>query len=138
MRLAGEKMNRIKKIRAISLIFVIAISLSLIPLNLNFLNDNYEHPTNQSEFIHSSAETVYNQEWLDNNNFSTQDYWYSSKGALGDNSTVDANISGGSANFTVLGDEQIKEISSPLNDGTWTKFRNDIFLYPDTSTITAV
>jgi len=137
MRLVVEKMDNIKKIRVFSVIFVIVISFFLIPLSSNLLNYKYENPTMQSEFIHSSAETVYNQEWLDNNDFSTQDEWFYSKGALGDNSTVDASISGGSANYVVVGDEQIKEISAPLNDGTWVQFRNDIFLYPDTALINA-
>ncbi len=137
MRRVNENMKRIKKIKSLGLFFVMVILLFLIPLGSNFLNYNYEHPVKQTEFLHSSAETVFNQEWLDNNDFSTQDAWYYTKGSQGDNSTVDASISGGSANFTVLGDEQIKEISSPLNDGTWVQFRNDIFLYPDTATITA-
>ncbi len=137
MKLTGEKMNRVKKIRTLSLIFVITISFFLIPLSPNFLDYNYEHPTKQPENIHSSAETVYSQEWLDNNDFSTQDEWFYSKGALGDNSTVDAIIGGGTANYTVVGDYQIKEISAPLNDGTWVQFRNDIFLYPDNATINA-
>jgi len=137
MRLVGEKMNRNKKIKTISMIFVVAISLFLIPLSQNFMNYNNYYPAEQSEFIHSSAETVYSKEWLDNNDFSTQDEWFYSKGALGDNSTVDASIGGGTADYTVVGDAQIKEISAPLNDGTWIKTRNDIFLYPDTATITS-
>ena len=137
MRLVVEKMDKIKKIRVFSVIFVIVISFFVIPLSSNLLNYKYENPTMQSEFIHSSAETVYNQEWLDNNDFSTQDEWFYTKGALGDNSTVDASISGESANYVVVGDEQIKEISAPLNDGTWVQFRNDIFLYPDTALINA-
>ncbi|MCK4382297.1 MAG: hypothetical protein KAW66_03305, partial [Candidatus Lokiarchaeota archaeon] len=130
-------MDKIKKIRVFSVIFVIVISFFLIPFSSNLLTYKYENPTMQSEFIHSSAETVYNQEWLDNNDFSTQDEWFYSKGALGDNSTVDASISGGSANYVVVGDDLIKEISAPLNDGTWVQFRNDIFLYPDTALINA-
>jgi len=57
MILADDKMNRIKKERAYYLIFVIAVSFLLIPLGPNFLNYNYEHQTEQSEFIHTSAET---------------------------------------------------------------------------------
>ena len=84
MRLAGEKINRIKKIRTFSLIFVIVISFFIIPLSPNFLNYNYEHPAKLPEFIHSSAETIYNQEWLSNNGFSTQDEWFYNQGAQGD------------------------------------------------------
>jgi len=137
MKLASDIMNRFKNLRALGLILVITISFFLIPLSPIFLDSNYKQPNKQSDFIHSSAETVYNQEWLDNNQFTSQDEWFFTKGALGDNSTVDANISGENANFKVIGDEQIEEISTSLNDGTWTQFRNDIFLYPDTATINA-
>ena len=105
MRLVGKKMNRIKKKKSFSLIFVIVVSFSIVPLGLNFLNYNTIHPAKQPEFIHSSAETVYNQEWLGNNNFSTQNEWFYNQGAQGDNSTTDANISGGSANYIVVGED---------------------------------
>ena len=137
MKLASEKTTRIKRIRVIGVIFVIVISFFLIPLSSNLLNYSYGDPVKQIEYLHNSAETVYNREWLDNNNFLTQDEWFYSKGATGDNSTVDASIGGGTANYTVVGDYQTKEISAPLNDGTWTRFRNDIFLYPDTAIITS-
>jgi len=87
--------------------------------------------------LKSSGTRIIQTQWLKNNNFSTQDFWYYSKGAQGDNSTVDADISSGQANYNIIGDEQIKEISAPLNDGTWIQFRNDIFLYPDTAMITS-
>jgi len=137
MKLVGEKMNRIRKIRTLSVIIMIVTSFFLVSLSPSFLDFNLKRPVEQPGFIHSSAETVYNQEWLKNNDFSTQDYWNSAKGAQGDNSSVDANISGAVANFKVIGDDQIKEISTTLNDGSWKKFRNDIFLYPDTAIINA-
>lgn len=137
MKLVGERSNRFRKIRTLSVIIVVVTSFFLVPLSSNFLDSNLKYPVEQAEFIHSSAETVYNQEWLKNNDFSTQDHWNSAKGAQGDNSSVNAFISGGNGNFEVIGDDQIKEISAPLNDGTWLQFRNDIFLYPDTATITS-
>ncbi len=137
MKLVGEKMNRIRKIRTLSVIIIVVTSFFLAPLSSNFLDFNRKLPVEQADFIHSSAETVYNQEWLKNNDFSTQAHWISTKGAQGDNSSVNAFISGGAGNFEVVGDNQIKEISAPLNDGTWLRTRNDIFLYPDTATITS-
>ena len=139
MRLTGEKMNRIKKIRTFSVIFVIVISFFLIPLSSNFLDYNYESPAKQSEFIHSSAETVYNQEWLDNNGFSTQNEWFYSQGAQGDNSTTDANISGGSANYIVVGEDSsfsltAGEVNSSSWDG-WDIYNNGDFLLPDVTEI---
>ena len=80
MRLAGEKMSRIRKIRTFGLIFVMVISFFLIPLSQNFLNYNNEHTAMQSDFIHSSGETIYNQEWLDYNDFSTQGEWFYKQG----------------------------------------------------------
>ena len=137
MRLAGENLNTIKKVRTSGLILIITISFFLLQLYPYLSNDIYNHSAGNSEFIHSSAETEYNQEWLSNNNFATQDDWFYSKGALGDNSTVDASISDENANYVVVGDEQIKEISAPLNDGTWVKTQNDIFNYPDNANITS-
>jgi hypothetical protein len=139
MKLAGEKMNRIKKIRTFSLIFVIVISFFLIPLSPNFLNYNYEQPAKQSEFIHSSAETIYNQEWLDNNGFSTQDEWFYNQGAQGDNSTTDANISGGSANYVVVGEESSFSLTAGEANSSnwygWGVYNNSDFLLPDVSKI---
>jgi len=139
MRLAGEKINRIRKIRTFSLIFVIVISFFLIPLSQNFLNYNYEHPTKHSEIIHSSAETVYNQEWLDNNGFSTQDEWFYNQGAQGDNSTTGANISGDNANYIVVGkDSSFSLTAGKVNSSTWYGwdiYNNGDYLLPDVAEI---
>lgn len=139
MRLAGEKKNRIRKIRTLSVIFVIVISFFLIPLSQNFLNYNYEHPTMHSEFIHSSAEMVYNQEWLDNNGFSTQDEWFYNQGAQGDNSTTDANINGGSANYIVVGEDSSFSLTAgKVNSSTWHGwdiYNNGDYLLPDVAEI---
>ena len=85
MRLAGENLNTIKRVRTSGLILIITISFFLLQLYPYLSNDIYNHSAGNSEFIHSSAETEYNQEWLSNNNFATQDDWFYSKGALGDN-----------------------------------------------------
>ena len=139
MRLAGEKINRIRKIRTFSLIFVIVILFFLIPLSPNFLNYNYEHPTKHSEIIHSSAETVYNQEWLDNNGFSTQDEWFYNQGAQGDNSTTGANISGDNANYIVVGEDSSFSLTAgKVNSSTWYGwdiYNNGDYLLPDVAEI---
>ncbi len=141
MRLTGKKMNRIKKIKIVSLIFVIVISFFLMLLSPNFLNYSYEDPAKQSEFIHSSAETVYSKEWLDNNDFSTQDEWFYNQGAQGDNSTTDANISGSNANYIVVGEENnFQTTSGEANSSTWFNwgiYNNSDFLLPDVTEINA-
>lgn len=135
MKLAGEKMNKIRKIRTLSVISAIIISFFIVPLSPNFLNYNLKHPAEQTEFIHSSAETVYNQEWLDNNDFSTQDEWFFSKGAQGDNSTTDANISSNQANYLVVGEESsFSSTAGEANSSTWYNwgvYNNSDFLLPD-------
>jgi len=139
MKLAGVKMKRNRKIRTLSVIFVIVISFFLVPLSLNFLNYSYEHPAKQSEFIHSSAETLYNQEWLDYNNFSTQGEWVYNQGAQGDNSTTDANISGGTANYIVVGEDSSFSLTTgEANSSSWYGwgiYSNGDFLLPDVAEI---
>ena len=139
MILAGEKMIRFKKIRTFSLIFVIGISFFIMPLSQNFLNNNYERPDIQSEFIHSSAETVYNQEWLNDNDFEPQGEWFYNKGAQGDNSTTDANTNGGNANYIVVGEESSFSLTAgEVNSSTWYGwdiYNNGDFLLPDVTEI---
>jgi hypothetical protein len=115
-----------------------SLVLSLFIFILCFQSFSFITLYNNSEFkvyenYQISGENIYIEEWMQNNDFSTQDDWFLTKGDKGDNSTIDGNISGGNANIKVLGDNQTIEISDPLNDGTWQKYRNDVFLYPDTS-----
>jgi len=129
MKLASEKMTRIRKIRIFSVIFIITVSFFLVPLNSYFLNFNHKRPIEHTDFIHSSAETVYNQEWLKNNNFATQDNWYYTKGARGDNSTLDANISDDQANFKVLGESGTFELSgipNSVDSPDWYEFEKSV------------
>ncbi|KKM07428.1 hypothetical protein LCGC14_1734010, partial [marine sediment metagenome] len=125
-------MRQLKKLYCLIILFIIVSASFLIttfprvPSSLKLTNQNN---------LHNSGQTLHTEQWLKNNNFSTQDEWFLTKGDQGDNSTVNGTISGGSANFIVLGDNQTVEISNPLDDGTWQKYRNDLFLYPDISTI---
>ena len=139
MRLVGEKLIRLRKIRTVSVIFIILTSFFLVPLSSNFLKFDPKHPNEQTEFIHSSAETVYNQEWLNNNGFSTQDEWFYNKGAQGDNSTTDANISGGSANYIVVGEDSSFSLTAgEVNSSSWYGwgiYNNNDFLLPDVAEI---
>lgn len=71
------------------------------------------------------------EQWLNNNDFSTQEAWYYSKGNSGDNSTVEAFIDQGSANIRIIGEEQFHEFSDSLNDGTWNRTKNENFEFPN-------
>ena len=139
MRLVSQKLNRIKKIRIFCVIFVIVISSFLIPLSPNFINYNHEHPAKSPEFIHSSGETIYNQEWLSNNNFSTQDDWFFNQGAQGDNSSTDGSISNNQTNYIVVGqDSSFSLTAGEVNSSAWYNwgiYNNGDFLLPDVTAI---
>ncbi|MBY8990438.1 MAG: hypothetical protein KGD58_06760 [Candidatus Lokiarchaeota archaeon] len=96
---------------------------------------------NNENILQYSGETVYNKEWLDNNDFSTQADWFYSKGAQGDNSTVDANIINGQANYKIIGDNDTFDIlAGEVNSSTWFGwgiYNNSDYLLPDVYEINA-
>ena len=63
--------------------------------------------------------------------------WFWENGTEGDNSDVFASTSPGQADLVVSGDEHLTEVSDSLNDGTWQRYRNENFLFPDTANITS-
>lgn len=139
MKLTGEKMKRFRKLRTLSIILVIVTSFFLMPLGSNFF---YYHPKQFAEptdFMHSSGETVYNREWLKNNDFSTQDEWSYNKGAQGDNSTTDANISNGNANYIIIGEDSSFSLTAgDINSSSWYGwgiYNNGDYLLPDVTEI---
>ncbi|MFX1489053.1 MAG: hypothetical protein ACFFBI_07890 [Promethearchaeota archaeon] len=99
------------------------------------LNRGYDDENN----LKSSGEILHSKQWLKNNDFSTQDHWYSKKGTQGDNSTVDANISNGFGNYKVLGENQtFQSLSGKANASTWVGwgiYNNSDFLLPDVTAI---
>ncbi len=65
------------------------------------------------------------QQWLENNDFSTQEGWSFINGNEGDNSSVDADISGGKANLHVLGEKKtytIYGVPNSTNSPGWKRF----------------
>ncbi|KKN26969.1 hypothetical protein LCGC14_0869350 [marine sediment metagenome] len=86
-----------------------------------------------------SGVTLYNKEWLTNNEFLTQSDWFSSKGAQGDNTTVDANISNNSANYKIIGENSTYEVlAGQANSSTWYGwgiYNNSDYLLPDIAEI---
>ena len=89
--------------------------------------------------LSSSALETHEEQWVENNDFSTQDSWFYTKGAQGDNSSVNADISNNQANFKVLGETRSFNSlygvpNSPTSLG-WSEFNNNGFLLPDSSGI---
>jgi hypothetical protein len=89
--------------------------------------------------LSSSALEIHEEEWVENNDFSTQDSWYYTKGAQGDNSSVNGEINNNQANYKVLGETRSYNNlygvpNSPTSQG-WSRFNNNGFLLPDSSGI---
>jgi hypothetical protein len=107
---------RTKKPRMI--IFTIIIILfgpfSLI-IDDNIFETNYVNDTQ----INLSSEII-TQQWLNNNNFSSQDSWFESYGLIGDNSSLISKISEGNGNFVILGDEKEFDVCSGVPNNTET------------------
>jgi len=126
-----------------TMIFIIILTFSsmLFPFFSLFSNISKFQEMNNENILQFSGETVYNEEWLDNNDFSTQDEWFYSKGAQGDNSTVDANISNGQANYKIIGDNNTFDIlAGDVNSSTWFGwgiYNNSDYLLPDVYEINA-
>ncbi|MFW9865053.1 MAG: hypothetical protein ACFFEN_03070 [Candidatus Thorarchaeota archaeon] len=123
---------------------IYSFSLLLIIIFTNFLfifisNFDFNRGDDDENNLKSSGEILHSKQWLKNNDFSTQDHWYSEKGTQGDNSTVDANISNGYGNYKVLGEnETFQSLSGKANASSWAGwgiYNNSDFLLPDVTAI---
>ena len=111
------------------MIIVILISI-VTPIGLiNKKNSSFKRE-NQGK-IYNSAAITNTKDWIKNGNFTSDQYWNSTKGALGDPTDVSAsiNVSAEVANFVVLGD--IKTYSNingtPTASKGWTKTINPFY-----------
>ena len=116
----------------IGMVVLMSLILSINPMLIpsEFKNESKTQP---------SAIEIREEQWLDNINFSTQDAWSFAKGAQGDNSTVDGNISNNQANLKVIGEtETFADLYGIINSSTslgWIEAQNGDFLLPDVSII---
>ena len=110
--------------------------LDIYPLNGNIV-PYYE----SINVLKPSGSEIIESQWLKNTDFSTTDDWFILKGEQGDNSTIDATISSGQANYVVIGDNRNFEVSSgSANSSTWFNwgiYNNSDFLLPDVTKINA-
>lgn len=104
--------QKIKKLKG--LIVLLAILLFSFPIS-NLLPISNSNDTGNIKDIHPSAEVTNTTQWIENPNFDSSENWTSVKGDLGDPNDVNAFISGGEANYEVLGEIRRKEISDPIN-----------------------
>ena len=132
--------NLIKKISSLIMIFIFLFG------SFHFFLNFHKTPFlkfNNKEKVHSSGQTLYSEEWLKNNDFSTQEAWNYFKGQQGDNSTVDAyiNSTSESASFKIVGENNtFGLLTGDLNSSTWDGwgiYNNSYFLLPDVTEINA-
>ena len=89
---------------------------------------------NQQVNPHLSAQN----QWLQNSDFSSQQNWYYLKGNQGDNSSVDADISGGQGNFRILGEKRIFDlygVPNSTDSPNWYEFAKPDYYTPDNTGI---
>lgn len=103
------------------------IGLFLVSLNISqfyyFILINKSSDLSNLKGVHLSTEDTYKKQWLKNPNFTSQQYWYSTK--QGDKSDVNCVINDGQAKYKVIGDSGLFElIGNPFNSSNWTNFTN--------------
>ncbi|MHA1749166.1 MAG: hypothetical protein ACTSYF_11060, partial [Promethearchaeota archaeon] len=125
-------MNR-KSVISTLLLGILVIQIFMLgtyPLNNND-EISFVEPIND---LNTSASEIIREQWLDNTDFSTQDEWFYLKGEQGDNSTIDANISSGQANYVVVGEDSSFSLTAgEVNSSTWYGwdiYNNSDFLLP--------
>ncbi|TFG01318.1 MAG: hypothetical protein EU542_07115 [Promethearchaeota archaeon] len=71
--------------------------------SFSIMSQDKQYP-NKNSFISLSSGPI-SEQWLENNNFSTQLNWFKTYGLIGNQITLDTNIGNGEAKFLVLGQE---------------------------------
>ena len=130
-----------QKMRYRGFLIVICIFI-LFSFQFKFVNKNsITRNINYENKINSSASEIVEEQWLKNTNFSTQSNWFYTKGPQGDNSTIDANISNGEANYIVIGEnDTFSVLAGDVNTSTWYGwdiYNNSDYLLPDVTEINA-
>jgi len=122
--------NRRTKFRCFVVVFFIfLLAFQFFPLDL--INESKE--INDQRNSPLSADVIHTKQWIKNGNFTSQEFWNSSKGELGDPEDVDSTISGGYANYSVLGDDgEFSLIADPPISSDWRDTYNpDYPAFPD-------
>ncbi|UCC20587.1 MAG: hypothetical protein JSV62_04680 [Promethearchaeota archaeon] len=122
--------------RKISLLYYIGLVLCFIFIfqcfPSNHLNNQRELEIQLNPFLSSP------DQWLQNNDFSSQQNWFYTMGDQGDNSSVDADISGGRGNFRVLGEKRtfnLYGIPNSTDSPNWKEFEKPDYYKPDNTGI---
>ncbi len=113
----------------------VALVIIIFILPLDTFNQNNNTPGfNPQEELHLSVQ----DQWLENNDFSSSQNWYYTKGDQGDSSSIDADISSEQGNFHVSGEERSFElygIPNSTDSPNWYEFAKPNYYLPDVTTI---
>ncbi|MFX0023784.1 MAG: hypothetical protein ACFE9S_15765 [Candidatus Hermodarchaeota archaeon] len=122
----------IKKIKLFMIFFIIILLESQIFNNFLIKSSLQIKSYDRIPFL---ADITQTKQWIQNSDFTNQQYWYSS--IQGDPSDVNASIDEGQANYKILGDSRQFEISGSPYGSDWLNFTNPSFPgLPDNYTIT--
>ena len=121
------------------LIILFLISASTFQI-YNINNTNITPNQDTQEGIHNSALITKTRQWIKNGNFTSTQYWSSTKGPLGDPTDIDASIGDSVAKYEVLGNLFTFDlINNTPNKYNWDHIPNvDNTSLPDTFTMTDV
>ena len=109
------------------------IIIFILPL-VTFNQNNNNPGLNPQGELHLSVQ----DQWLENNDFSSSQNWFYTKGDQGDNSSIDADLSGEQANFHVSDEERIFELFGTPNSTDspdWYEFSKPDYYLPDDTSI---
>jgi len=119
------------KVGCLIALFLI-ISFTLQIFYLNPINNSKD--LNNHEQIQTSAQESFQEQWIENPDFSSTDNWTSTKGGLGDPQDVNAFIGNEAANYEVLGKKGTFSLTeTPINGTNWTAVPNPDFPHGPTS-----
>ncbi|MHA2038147.1 MAG: hypothetical protein ACW98X_17050 [Promethearchaeota archaeon] len=127
-------MNQSKKNSLFISILMFSIAFLNFPINLPSLMLN----SPQNFRIHSSGEISGEKQWIENSNFSSQNFWFME--VEGDTTDVDGIISGEQANFKIIGEYwTFSNITGIPDNISWTPGKESpISITPDYYNITSI
>lgn len=120
-----------KKIAEFLVLFFVFSAILFPSLNLSY--PNFIREGSDQEKLRLSSEEFFKEEWIVNNNFSTADSWFHTKGSLGDPSDLSAAIIGQEGKFLVYGENRyFSGVNGTPQNSDWTPLKKaEESIYPD-------
>lgn len=131
---------RNRKIRVHYRLIAIFLTTLILFQSLQYFSIKNQTELSDNGKLLPSAEEIHVEEWIKNNNFTTQDYWFQKKGDQGNNETIEAEIDLGNeqANYKIMGEElnfTLYGIPNSTDSPDWYEFAKPGYYLPDSSGI---